>query len=314
MTKELNPEQCVREARRVTWMGFWCNAALGILKVVVGIVASSGALVADGVHSFSDFVSDVIVLAMVGIARKKPDSRHLYGHGKYETLATILLAVVLFAVAVKIAWNAVEQILRFAEGEVIPRPGMLALIICALSIVVKEWLYRYTKAVGIKIHSEAVVANAWHHRSDSFSSIATLAGVGGAIFLGNAGRICDPISALIVGVFIVVVSIKIGRPALSEMLEISLPEEELRKIENAVSSTPGVMAFHNLRTRRSGANVIVDLHIKVDPHISVEVAHNIATMVENSIRDIYGREATIVTVHIEPYYADKAKSCEETKS
>ena len=258
---------------------------------------------ADGVHSFSDFVSDVIVLAMVGTARKKPDSRHLYGHGKYETLATLLLSIGLTIVAVQIIADAVKRIILFAEGEDIGRPAIWALLICLLSIVVKEWLYRYARNVGRRICSQ-VVANAWHHRSDAFSSIATLAGVAGAVFLNRAGRLCDPIAAVIVGVFILMVAVRIFLPAIGEMLEVSLPDEELR-ISEAVSSTPGVKAFHNLRTRRSGASVIIDMHIKVNPGITVRTAHDIATGVEEKMRHLYGWHTTMVTVHVEPY----ADSC-----
>lgn len=160
MTKELSPRQCIREARRVTWIGFWCNAALGAAKVAAGVLASSSALAADGIHSFSDFVSDAIVLAMAGISRKNPDRRHLYGHGKYETLATILLAAVLFAVAVRIVAHGVRQLVVLADGGEIARPGAWALAICVVSIVGKEWLYRYTRRVGLRIRSEMVVANA----------------------------------------------------------------------------------------------------------------------------------------------------------
>ena len=308
MTKELTPQECVKEARHVTWVGFWCNAALGAAKIVAGVFASSSALIADGIHSFSDFVSDVIVLAMVGIARKKPDRKHVYGHGKYETLATILLSLVLFAVALGILWDGVGKVIDFARGEEIPRPGVWALIICVASIVVKEWLYRYTRRVGRRITSEVVVANAWHHRSDSFSSIATLAGVAGTMFLGKAGGICDPAAAIIVSIFIIAVSVKMAVPALHELLEISLPEHELRSISEAIASTSGVKAFHHLRTRRSGADVIVDMHIKVDPGITVEEAHNIATEVEDKVRDLYCKGTPIVTVHVEPYRGESVRS------
>ena len=301
MTKELTPQECVREARHVTWVGFWCNAALGLAKILTGIFARSSALIADGIHSFSDFVSDVIVLAMVGIARKEPDRRHEYGHGKYETLATILLSLVLFAVAIGILCDGVEKIIDFAHGKEIPRPGVWALVICAVSIVVKEWLYQYTRRVGRKIGSEVVVANAWHHRSASFSSIATLAGVAGTMFLGKAGGICDPAAAVIVSAFIIAVSVKMAVPALHELLEISLPEHELRSISEAIVSTQGVKAFHHLRTRRSGADVIVDMHIKVDRHITVEEAHKIATEVEEKVGHLYPKGTPIVTVHVEPY-------------
>ena len=302
MNETLTPEQCVKEGRHVTWVGFWCNAALGVAKILAGVFAASSALVADGIHSFSDFVSDVIVLAMVGIARKKPDRRHEYGHGKYETLATILLSLVLFVVAVGILYEGIGKVIGFFHGQEISRPGVWALIICVASIVIKEWLYHYTRRVGKRINSEVVVANAWHHRSDSFSSIATLAGVAGTMFLGRVGGICDPAAAIIVSIFIIIVAVKMAIPALHELLEISLPEEDLQRISEAIVTTPGVKAFHHLRTRRSGADVIVDMHIKVDPEISVEKAHDIASEVENKIRALYPQGTALVTVHIEPYH------------
>ena len=271
MNETLTPEQCVKEGRHVTWVGFWCNAALGVAKILAGVFAASSALVADGIHSFSDFVSDVIVLAMVGIARKKPDRRHEYGHGKYETLATILLSLVLFVVAVGILYEGIGKVIGFFHGQEIPRPGVWALIICVASIVIKEWLYHYTRREG-------------------------------KMFLGRVGGICDPAAAIIVSIFIIIVAVKMAIPALHELLEISLPEEDLQRISEAIVTTPGVKAFHHLRTRRSGADVIVDMHIKVDPEISVEKAHDIASEVENKIRALYPQGTALVTVHIEPYH------------
>lgn len=313
MTQNITPLQSVRIARHVTWVGFWWNALLGTLKIIAGVAGRSSALIADGIHSFSDFVSDVIVLVMVGIARKKPDSKHEYGHGKYETLATILLAAVLLVVAGGILVSGITQIVDFIHGEEISRPEPIALVICAASIIVKEWLYQYTRRAGVKIKSEAVVANAWHHRSDAFSSVATLAGVAGAIFLGDWGRICDPIAAIVVAVFITVVAVKMALPAISELLEIALSEEEKSEIYNAITSAPGVVTFHHLRSRRSGTNVIIDLHIKVNPDISVENAHHIATSVEDNLRAHFGRYETLTNIHIEPYHGETIRpdgSCE----
>lgn len=278
---------------------------LATAKIIVGILAASSALIADGIHSLSDFISDVIVIVMVGIARKKPDRRHEYGHGKYETLATILLAVILFIVSIGILWNGVEQIVNFSHGGLIPRPGVLALVICIASIIIKEWLYHYTVSAGKRIASEALIANAWHHRSDAFSSVATLAGVAGAMFLGDKGRICDPIAAIIVAGFIIIVAYKMARPAIDELLEIALPENEQREIITTIARTPGVMTFHHLRCRRSGANVIIEFHIKVDPYITVEEAHHIATAAEKHVKQLFGANTTIVTIHIEPYNGEE---------
>ncbi len=168
-------------------------------------------------------------------------------------------------------------------------------------MAVKEWLYRYTRRAGERINSTAVVANAWHHRSDAFSSVATLFGVAGAMFLGDKGRLLDPMAAMIVAVVIVVVSVKMALPAIKELLEIALPADVEVRIRMAIISTPGVKAFHNLRTRRNGSSVIVETHIKVDPYISVITAHDIATAVEKNIAAVFDKDTSIVTTHIEPY-------------
>lgn len=299
------PEEAVRVARHVTWVGFWWNALLGVAKVCGGILGRSNALVADGIHSFSDFLSDIIVLVMVGIARKKPDERYQYGHGKYETFATLLLSVVLLAVAVGIFADGCRNVVSALSGEVIPRPGVIALDLCVLSLVVKEWLYRYTRRAGERINSAAVVANAWHHRSDAFSSIATLVGVGGAMFLGEGGRVLDPLAAMVVAVMIAVVSVKMAIPAIKELLEIALPADVEERIREAIVSTPGVRAYHHVRTRRNGYSVIVEVHIKVDPDISVISAHDIASDVERRIRGVFDRDTSIVTTHIEPYNGER---------
>lgn len=293
--------EAVRVARHVTWVGFWWNAVLGVAKVVGGVFGRSNALIADGIHSFSDFLSDIIVLVMVGISRRKPDAKYQYGHGKYETFATLLLSVVLLIVAVGIFCDGLHNVVAASRGEVLPRPGYIALILCLLSLAVKEWLYRYTRRAGERINSTAVVANAWHHRSDAFSSVATLFGVAGAMFLGDKGRLLDPMAAMIVAVVIVVVSVKMALPAIKELLEIALPADVEVRIRMAIISTPGVKAFHNLRTRRNGSSVIVETHIKVDPYISVITAHDIATAVEKNIAAVFDKDTSIVTTHIEPY-------------
>lgn len=300
--KELTPDspEAVSAARHVTWVGFWINAALGVAKVLAGIFGRSSALVADGIHSFSDFLSDIIVITMVGISRKRPDSDHQFGHGHYEAFATILLSVVLAVVAIGIFYDSVERMIAVANGEVLPRPGMITLIIIVVSILSKEWLFHYTKRVGEAIESQAVVANAWHHRSDSLSSIATLIGVGGAMFLGEGARILDPIAAAVVGVFIAVVSVKLCLPAVNELLGASLPENTCKEIEKAVLSTPGVNRFHHLRTFKSGHEAYVEVHIKVNPDITVCQAHDIATQAEKNIAEAVTSYTAHVTTHIEP--------------
>ncbi len=310
----ISAEGAVKIARKVTWVGFWCNAVLGVAKVIGGILGRSGALIADGVHSFSDFVSDILVLAMVGIARRKPDQGHEFGHGKYETMATVLLSIVLMAVSVVIFIEAFEKIVAVIHGQEIPQPGAIALAICVISIVVKEWLFQYTRRAGRQIHSEAVIANAWHHRSDAFSSIATLIGVAGAMFLGAQWRVLDPIAALIVSIFIAIVSVRLAAPALNELLGKSLPEDEQSLIRETLRKAPGVITYHHLRTCRSGADIIIDLHLKLDGDLTVNEAHEIATQVEREIQALYPDVIVMTNTHIEPYRGEHIRSdgsCED---
>ena len=290
----------VDEARRVTWVGFWINAVLGLAKVVGGLFGRSSALIADGIHSFSDFLSDIVVIIMVGIARKRPDVNHQFGHGRYEALATIILSLALMAVAVGILVDSIDRILFIYNGGVIPRPSGVALIIIGISIISKEWLYHYTCRVGRRIHSDAVIANAWHHRSDAFSSVTTFAGVAGAMFLGDKWRILDPIAALVVSGLIAVISIKMLYPALGELLGRALPQEDCTRIEEAISDTEGVKGWHRLRTFKSGNDAYVEVHIKVDPEMNVRKAHDIATLTESNIRNTLPGMSVYATTHIEP--------------
>ncbi len=302
-TKDLisSPEDAVHMARHVTWIGFWINAALGITKVLGGIFGRSSALIADGVHSFSDFVSDVLIIVMVGISHKRPDENHPFGHGRYEALATLMLAVLLLVVGGGIMYDGVAKIVDVANGETLPRPSGIALVILVLSIVSKEWLYHYTRRVGMQIHSDAVVANAWHHRSDAFSSVATLAGIAGAMFFGEKWHILDPVAAIVVAIFIIFVALRLAKPALGEMLGASLSHDQTTILGNVLDHTPGVMAWHHLRTFKSGDEAFVEVHIKVDPAINVRQAHIIATNAEEKLAGSLDGLNTHVTTHIEPY-------------
>lgn len=303
----VSDSEVVRQARRVTWVGFWVNAVLGALKVLAGILGRSQAMIADGVHSFSDFVSDIIVIVFVGISRRKADATYQYGHGKYETLATVILAAMLGVVAVLFFWEGGERTLRALRGDTLASPTWLALGMAVGSIVVKEWLYRYTRKVGVRIKSNVVIANAWHHRSDAFSSLATLAGIAGAMFLGPGWRVLDPLAAMAVSVFIFIVAIEIGKPAILELLEVSLPEDVTKEIWKIISTTPGVKAFHHFASRRNGKLMFVDFHIKVDPDISVRNAHAIASDVEKRLHEKYGSDM-VVNIHIEPYAGQEVDS------
>lgn len=299
-TPKVSPAEAVKVARHVTWVGFWINAALGVLKIIAGIFGRSSALIADGVHSFSDFISDIIVIVFIGISRRKANENYQYGHGKYETFATMLLSLILGIVGIVFLVEGVEQIYDATHGAPIPRPTWLALSMALVSILSKEWLYHYTRIAGEKIHSAVVVANAWHHRSDSLSSLATMAGVAGAMFLGAEWRILDPIAAVIVSIFIIIVAVQLGKPAVRELLEASLPPETVSGMYRIIGRTPGVMAFHRFASRKNGNTMIIDFHIKVNPRITVDHAHRIASHVENRLREAYGRDM-IINIHVEPY-------------
>ena len=299
-TEQISDIDREKKAARVTWVGFFTNLILSAAKIVAGVVGRSSAMVADGIHSLSDFVTDFIVIIFIKISAKNEDSDHPYGHGKFETFATMLISFALFIVAIGIFYSGSVKIYEVLNGRVIERPTYLALIMAAVSIVVKEILYWYTIIVGRKIESPAVIANGWHHRSDAFSSIGTLIGISGAMFLGERWRILDPITSVIVGIFIIGVAYKLARPSIQELLEMSLPEEIEHSIEQKIQATPGVITFHHLRTRKNGNAFIIDMHIKVDPHSSIVEAHDIATHVENNLKTAFGKR-TQINVHIEPY-------------
>lgn len=303
MQAEIDEKEALQEraseVKRCTLIGLVVNAVLSALKIVAGIIGSSGAMIADGVHSVSDFATDIVVLAFVGVTARGINHRYHYGHGKFETFATMIIAVVLLAVAIGLFWSGGESVYHALCGEEIEAPSMIALIMAAVSIAVKEILYRYTAHVGDAVKSMALVANAWHHRSDAFSSIAALAGIAGAMFLSPQWRILDPIAAMAVSVFIAIVACRLLMPAVRELLEVSLPDDEIHAIEDTVRQVPGVLAFHHLRTRKNGNRYIIDLHIKVNPNITVVAAHDIATAVEYSLKNRF--DGAMVYTHIEPY-------------
>lgn len=286
-------------ASRVTLAGSAINLVLCIFKFAAGILGNSAAMVADAVHSLSDFATDVVVLATMRITRKPVDFDHDWGHGKFETLASMIIGIALFLVGAGIAWNGFETIHRVMHGKKLASPGILALVAAAVSIIVKELLYRWTATVARRIRSTAMLANAWHHRSDAFSSIGTLAGIGGAILLGRSWTILDPLAGIVVSFFIVRVALEISHESLREMLEVSLSPDDKKRILEAVSHVPGVEDPHRLRARRVGASLAAELHIRVNPDLTVREGHSIATDVEREIRAAFGQNA-FVSVHVEP--------------
>lgn len=288
-----------KEIYRVTFIGSIVNLLLLLFKFAAAFWGRSSAMMADAVHSLSDFITDIIVVVFVRISSKPADEGHDYGHGKYETLGTVFIGVALMFVGIMILMNSIESIIMFFKGEKLAAPGWFAFIAAILSIVSKEVLYQYTVIKGRKLSSQAVVANAWHHRSDALSSIGTAVGIGGAILLGESWRVLDPVAALIVSCFIVKVSVDLLKPGFNELLERSLPADVEEKILEIVNSAEGVSEPHNLRTRRIGNRCAIEMHLRMDGNVSLSEAHDKATEIEHKLREEFGKD-TYINIHLEP--------------
>lgn len=288
-----------KEILKVTWIGSVVNLLLLIFKFVAGIVGHSAAMVADAVHSLSDFVTDIVVIVFVRISGKPEDSEHNYGHGKYETLATAIIGLILFFVGVGILFNGVKDVIHAIEGEALAAPSILALVAAALSIILKELLFRYTVYKSRNLGSQALVANAWHHRSDALSSIGTFVGIGGAVCLGERCRILDPLAAVVVSFFIMRVACQLLKPCVDELLERSLPAEIEKRILSIILSNPEISSPHHLRTRRIGNHIAIEVHIRMDGDTPLVKAHSFATKIEKQLKEEFGQE-THVGIHMEP--------------
>ena len=288
-----------QEIYKVTLVGGVVNVVLLLFKFVAGIVGHSAAMVADAVHSLSDFVTDVIVLVFIHISGKPKDKSHDYGHGKYETLAMTLIGVALLIVAIGILYSGAAKIYVWANGGQLEAPGTLALWAALLSVLLKEAVYQYSMVKARQLNSQVVAANAWHHRSDALSSIGTAIGIGGAIFLGQRWTVLDPIASVVVGAFIVKVAVDLLRNGIGDLMEQSLPDAVEEEMLRIVGALPGVVNPHDLRTRRIGNHYAIELHILMDGDISLREAHNKASEVEDLLRARYG-EDTHVAVHVEP--------------
>ena len=288
-----------QEIYKVTLVGGVVNVVLLLFKFVAGIVGHSAAMVADAVHSLSDFVTDVIVLVFIHISGKPKDKSHDYGHGKYETLALTLIGVALLIVAIGILYSGAAKIYVWANGGQLEAPGTLALWAALLSVLLKEAVYQYSMVKARQLNSQVVAANAWHHRSDALSSIGTAIGIGGAIFLGQRWTVLDPIASVVVGAFIVKVAVDLLRNGIGDLMEQSLPDAVEEEMLRIVGALPGVVNPHDLRTRRIGNHYAIELHILMDGDISLREAHNKASEVEDLLRARYG-EDTHVAVHVEP--------------
>ena len=288
-----------RQIYKVTLVGGVVNVLLLVFKFVAGIVGHSAAMIADAVHSLSDFVTDVIVIVFVHISGKPKDKSHDYGHGKYETLAMTIIGMALLIVAIGIVYGGAVKISGWAHGAQLQAPGLLALWAALLSIVLKEGVFHYSMVKARQLNSQVVEANAWHHRSDALSSIGTAVGIGGAIFLGQRWTVLDAVASVIVGLFIIKVAVFLLRDGIGDLMEHSLPDEVEDEILQLAASVEGVAEPHDLRTRRIGNHYAIELHILMDGNITLCEAHDKASAVEDLLRSHYGEE-THIAVHVEP--------------
>lgn len=289
---------------KVTLVGSVVNVLLLIFKFIAGALGHSSAMIADAFHSLSDFISDIVVVVFVKLSGKPEDSDHAYGHGKYETLASVIVGLMLTGVGLALAYDGIVKIVDYVRGVPLEMPNWWALSAAIISILLKEGLYHYTARAGKDIDSSALIANAWHHRSDSLTSIAALLGIGGAMILGEKWVVLDPLASVVVSLFIVVASFSLMRPGLNELLEKSLPEKEIAAIGEIVENYPGVKAFHHLRTRRVGHGRAIEIHVKMSHDISLRDAHDIASGIERKIKERFGSD-THVGIHMEPFYNEK---------
>ena len=299
-----------KETYRVTIAGSIINILLLAFKFAAGILGHSAAMIADAIHSLTDFVTDAIVLVFVRLGSKPTDRDHDYGHGKYETLASAIIGVSLLVVGMMICYSGVTKTYHAMCGEPLQQPGFIALAAAVASVVLKEWAYRFTVRVGRRCHSEAVVANAWHHRSDALSSVGTTVGIGGAIILGEKWAVLDPLTAIVVSFFIMKAAWSVLSTAVDELTDGSLPKETEDEIESIVSEDNEVSVVHNLCTRRIGNRIAIEMHVRMPGETSLYVAHRHATEIEQRLKQRFGAD-THISIHLEPvkvngHYEDPA--------
>lgn len=279
----------------VTGAGIVVNLTLALAKVGVGVVLRSQTLIADGLHSVTDLVTDSAVLVGLRISAKPADKDHHYGHGRVTTLVTLLVGVALLATAAWIVYNA---IVTHSSSEHVSF-GALPFFVAALSIVPKELLYRVTLRVGREAGDMSVVANAWHHRTDAFTSMAAAAGLAGVAFGGPDWAFLDQLTAVVLSAFLAVAAARFIKDSVAELLDVAPDSEVSECIEKAVAGTPGVREFHTLRLRMMGGTVILDVHVHVDPTLSVVKGHDIATEVRSRVLAC-GCDVAEAIVHVEP--------------
>ena len=288
-----------KEIYKVTLVGSAGNLALLTFKFVAGVIGHSSAMIADAVHSLSDFFTDIIVLLFVRVSARPQDESHDYGHGKFETLAALFIGLALVGAAIGIIVSGSLKFARWLQGETLEVPGKAALWAALISIAVKEALYRYTAAAGRRLDSQAVVANAWHHRSDALSSIGAAVGIGGAILLGGRWAVLDPLASIVVGGMLMKVALDLLKGSFGELTDQSLPAEDEQDIMDIINSFPDVSEPHNLRTRKIGKRVAIETHVRMDGGRTLCDAHDQVSAIEHKLKERFGPD-TLVTIHMEP--------------
>ncbi|PVY78398.1 cation diffusion facilitator family transporter [Tamilnaduibacter salinus] len=280
-------------ATRVTLVGMVLDALLGVFKCVVGMVFHSQALVVDGIHSFSDVLSDTVVLGLMRASRRAPDWNHPYGHERFETIGTLLLGSFLIAIAGAVSWDSLHHLI--AAPTDIVAPGWPVLVVALVSVLSKEWIYHYTRRVGLRIESDLIVANAWHSRTDALSSIVVLIGAAGAM----AGYPwLDAVAAIVVGLVVAHIGWQLTWASLRELVDTALDGETTRTLYRLAGETEGVADVHALRSRRMGSGVLLDLHLRVNPRISVSEGHEIGVNVRERVKQAFPKIRE-VTFHID---------------
>jgi cation diffusion facilitator family transporter len=297
---KINEKERSKIAKKVTLVGFFTNVVLTIVKIIAGLVGNSCAMFADGIHSLSDFFTDIIVLVGFKFTEKPADGDHNYGHGKYETFATFVIGLILMFAGYNILQNGLVNIFNIViEHQPYQSPELITLIVALLSIVSKEILYRYTKKYGENINSSALIANGWHHRSDALSSVGTLIGISLAYFGGENWAIFDPIAAVVVSIFIFKVAFEIIVPSINELLEVALPKKDVKYILKQIKMHEDILDVHNLRTRRIGTTIAIEAHLVFEGNISLDLAHKNSDIIERELKQYFGYNC-IITFHLEP--------------
>lgn len=289
-----------KEIYKVTLVGSAGNAALLTFKFIAGVMGNSSAMIADAVHSLSDFITDIVVVVFVGISAKPQDTSHDYGHGKFETIASFLIGLALVAAATGIVVTGALKLLAWWGGAELESPGWIALWAAVLSVVIKELLYQYTARRGRKLDSQVMIANAWHHRSDALSSVGAAVGIGLALWLGQHWAVFDPLASVVVGLMLLKVAYKLLKTSIGELTESSLPAETEQEIEQIILSFGDVRQPHNLRTRRIGNRIAIEAHVRMDGRLPLETVHERATTIERKLKERFGNN-THVTLHMEPF-------------